>query len=86
VTWADAALGLAAFAVTWVEAAIGTRQLRATVRGDAWRAAHWGALFEFVLLLDIWFLIHAYWLAVPVILGAWLGVFYSVRTQKGKTL
>lgn len=73
------ALVLLAFGITFLEEAIATRRTQATTARRPVAGANWSALFEFTLLVDVWFLMTDYWLAIPIVLGAWIGAYTSIR-------
>lgn len=75
-----------AFVLTYCECAVGARYTKSVADGDRWRAANWGVLFEALLLVDIWFMLSSRWLAIPILCGAWLGVYRTVgkRTTGSK--
>jgi hypothetical protein len=66
--------------ITVAETFLGTRQTRAIIEGRVIHAANWAALFEFVLVVDIWLLVSERWLVVPIVAGAWWGVYLNRRS------
>lgn len=76
---ANTLLGVGAFAITVAETYLGTKQTRAISESRIFHAAHWAALFELVLVLDVWFIVEARWLVAPIVVGAWCGVILTKR-------
>lgn len=72
-------LWLLAFGITFAEEAIAVRRTQATTAHRPIAGANWSALFEFTLLIDIWFLLTDKWLGIPIVLGAWIGAYISIR-------
>jgi hypothetical protein len=72
-------LAVLAFAVMAVEAFIWARKARAVIGGQPVRAANWDAAFQAVVLFNVWLVVHRWWLAVPIVAGAWVGMYAGVR-------
>ena len=68
-----------AFVLTYLECSVGARYTRCVADGVRVQAAHWGTVFEALLLVDIWFITTSKWLAIPILMGAWLGIYRTVR-------
>lgn len=81
----DALLALAAFFLTAAETSVGTSYTRAVVAVNIRHAVFWGVLFEALLLVDIWFLMTTYWLAVPILLGAGVGIWWTLNRKLRST-
>lgn len=80
-TWADAGLGLLAFVLAAVEASVSACYTRSVAAGNVRGAIVWGLIFEAVILLDVWFLIEARWLAIPILAGSGLGIWVALRKR-----
>lgn len=84
-------LGIVVFLLTIAETAVSTFEGRHDRQSTASRtnkhslkAAHWAAVFEAILLLDIVLLVHEPWVFGPVIVGAWIGKYWSVEKRRKK--
>lgn len=77
-----ALLAVLAFVVTIVETYISSKTTQAIAEQRKVHASNWNTLFEAVLLVDI-LLIVANWRVVvlPILLGAWLGMYYSFNRR-----
>jgi hypothetical protein len=68
-----------AFTLTAAEAWVCTRRMQSLVRGRAAITANWDTLFEALLFVDLLLIIEDRRLIVPILVGAWLGSYYSIR-------
>ncbi len=71
-------LWVAAFLLTFLECSVAARYTRHVVGHERLKAANWGTVFEALLLVDMLFIYTDRWLAVPIMAGAWLGIFLTV--------
>jgi hypothetical protein len=77
----DWALGIVAFVITVVETFITSQWTQAVAAKRRVPAAWWAATFEAVLMVDILLLVERPTVvAVPVLVGAWLGAYWSFRS------
>jgi hypothetical protein len=81
-SWGEAGLALLAFALTAAETSVSAVYTRAIVARRRWPAVIWGVVFEAVLLADIWFLVSERWLAVPILVGAGVGIWWIMRDPR----
>jgi uncharacterized membrane protein YfcA len=78
-------LGLAVFLITMGETFVAGREKQAIEDRQAVRAATWSTIFEALLLIDIWLVVHEVWVAVPILIGAWLGTWIAVKRRPPPT-
>jgi hypothetical protein len=78
------ALIFAAFVITYTEVGILARQQLAVTSFQRVAAANWAVALELVLCLDIWLLVHHWWLIPPILVGAWVGMYANVPTGGSK--
>jgi len=74
-----ALLWVAVCVLTICETYIATRRTQAIVGKRRIVAANWEAVFEAVLLLDIYLITNDYWLGIPICIGAWIGMYFSLK-------
>ena len=79
-----ALLALAAFALTVAEASVGALATRHLIARNVGKAVFWGTLFDALLLADMWFIVEARWLAVPILLGSAVGIWLVVRLKPAR--
>ena len=75
----DPALAVTAFALTALETGVGARYTQSVVAKNVRVAVGWGVLFEGLLLADVWFLMTDKWLAIPILAGSAVGIWWVVR-------
>jgi hypothetical protein len=81
-----------AFAVTYAEAYISTKEGQADrdsrTKGTNWLcivAANWAVAFELVLAVDIWLFVREGWtILAPIAVGAWLGKYQPTEARRRK--
>lgn len=76
-------LGLLAFLLTAAESYVVIRGRQATAARRAAHAANWDVALELLLFVDIVLIIEARWIIVPIVFGAWLGTYLSVKHSQG---
>lgn len=82
-------LAVLAFVVTVLETVIASRQTQSITqyaltqnKKHIYHACNWAVCFEFVLLLDILMLVNnPKVVTIPILLGAWLGMFWSFKRR-----
>ena len=74
-------LGLAAFALTVAESIVYVKQTKAVVAGSAVKAANWATAFEALLFFDVLLIVHSWWFLPPILAGAWLGMYWTVKQR-----
>jgi hypothetical protein len=87
-----AVLCLLAFAVTFAETTVSTWEGRADRQATSARdnryskkAATWAGVFEALLYLDIILVAkESTWLAVPVVVAAWIGKYVACESRRKK--
>jgi hypothetical protein len=82
VTLGTAAMWLLAFWITLAERELATRCTQAIRDRQPVVGANYSALFELVLCIDVWFLVTDYWLGIPIVVGAWIGGYHSIKREK----
>lgn len=73
------ALGCLALAVTIAETSVGAKYTQSVAGKNVAASVGWGVLFEAILLVDTTLLIGDRWLALPILVGAGLGIWLAVR-------
>jgi len=87
-TWLLVAL---AFVVTFLETVVVSKQnqsisqyILTQERKYIYHACHWALIFELILTADILLLVNnPKVVTIPILLGAWLGMFYSFNRRAG---
>lgn len=80
-TWSNVILALAAFVFAAAEETVSLRRQKAYQEQNRARTVLWSGSFE-ILIAGYFILIKdATWLAIPVILGAMTGAYFSVPKQ-----
>lgn len=79
-------VAIAAFGITFAEAWITTRGTQAVMRArddpsprNCHRGAAWDTLFEVVLFVDVLIVVGYRWSVIPIVIGAYLGTYLSLR-------
>lgn len=83
-------LGIGAFALTFAETIVSTWEGKADRQADtattkrfSLKAAHWAAVFEMLLLVDVVLVVYEPVLfAPPIIAAAWLGKYWAVERRR----
>lgn len=75
-------LALAAYGITFAESVIHMRSLRAFNAGRRLQTASWEALFDIVLIVDTWLVVHELWLIVPIAVASFHGSWYAFPGRK----
>lgn len=83
-------LGIGAFALTFAETIVSTWEGKADRQSDtattnhfSLKAAHWAAVFETLLLVDVVLVVYEPVLfAPPIIAAAWLGKYWAVERRR----
>lgn len=70
-------LVVAAYAITFLENVLQMRAMRALLAGQRMRTAVLDAIYDLVLLVDVWLIIEQWWLVFPIVVASFHGSYYA---------
>ncbi|NUO17201.1 MAG: hypothetical protein HUU03_12250 [Planctomycetaceae bacterium] len=78
---------VAAYVVTFAENVLQMKGMRALLAGKRFRTAAIDAVYDVVLLIDVWFIIEKWWLVFPIVVASFHGSYYAFpeRLEAEKT-
>lgn len=81
------ALVAAAYAITFLENVLQMKAMRALLAGQRMRTATLDAIYDLVLLVDVWLIIEKWWLVLPIVIASFHGSYYAFpeRLEAEKT-
>lgn len=66
-----------AYVITFLENVLQMRAMRALLAGQRLKTAALDALYDLVLLVDVYLLVEKWWLVFPIVVASFHGSYYA---------
>ena len=71
-----------AYGITFLENVLQMKCYAALIAGKRTKTASLDALYDLILLLDVWLMIEKWWLVFPIVIASWHGSYYAFPMRK----
>lgn len=79
-----AVLVVAAYVITFTESVVQMRALQAFNSKRRFATSAWDAIYDVILLVDVWLIVQEWWLVFPIVVASFHGSWYAFPSRQEK--
>ena len=70
-----------AYGITFLESVLQMKGMRALLAGQRVRTATIDAVYDIILLVDVWLMVEKWWLVFPIAVASWHGSYWAFPSR-----